>query len=191
LKAVYKWIAIFSARMLLIYVFLFAVYSAISTLNGFYLLNVIEAKITHLVLSPFYSEIILSNNTISGIVVAGSQSRLSVSVADLCIGWFPIAAFASMIIALPKIKKSLKIKCLKIGVPLLFAANIARIILIIIAGAEWGMGAFNFFHLVLIKFDLMILVIILFVYCVKKIITEKEFEKSLSFFKKHEHENRS
>ena len=149
-----KWFTVFSIKMLLIYTAFYIVYLAISAINGFYLVNVFEANIVYQIIKIFYPLVTINENILSGLVLSGQYSNFAVSIDDLCLGWFPITAFSSMILALPKIKKEKIIKCLQIGIPVLFVANILRIIIILFAAAAWGIKGFDFFHLWVVKFDL-------------------------------------
>ncbi|MFH1391379.1 MAG: exosortase/archaeosortase family protein [Candidatus Diapherotrites archaeon] len=182
LSRIHKWFLVFGLRLIAIYLVFFISYLLISLFGGFHFVNLIEANIAYFFVKLAYPLVQIDLNVISNLVVNGTYSNFAVSIDDICLGWFPIAGFSAMILALPKIKIKKKLNALKFGIPILFAANILRIIIVIFAAAFFGLEGFDFFHLFVVKFDLMILIVALFLYSAKKIIGKKELQKSIESF---------
>ena len=182
IKKIHKWFIVFSFRVLAIYLAFYMIYAIFSIFGLFYYVNIFEATLAHNIMQIFYPEIEITKNTLTNLAVNGNYSNFAVTIDNICLGWFPITGFISMIIALPRISAKKKIYSILIGIPVLFAANILRIIIILFAAALLGIAGFNFFHLFIVKFDLLIVIIFLFIFVIKKVIGKKELLKSINSF---------
>jgi len=182
LRSIGKWFIAYGIRMLALYLGFYFLYVLISFFNGFYPLMVFEANIIYQVMHIFYPFITLNGNIIGNLVLAGEYSSFAVSIDELCLGWFPMAGFASMILALPRIGRKKIAKSLLIGIPVLFVANLLRVIVVFFAAAFWGIDGFNFFHLFVVKVDLLLLIVAMFLICVKWVIGKPALLESLKAF---------
>lgn len=170
-----KWFAVYAGKIAIVYFALIKTFDLLVSMNVFDLLAKIEAQIIYFIAKIFLPQIQLNGNILSNIPIYGGND-LAVSIDNACLGIIPIIGFASMILALP-IKKEKMAKCLLFGIPIIFIANIARILMTIGAGALWGGKAFDFFHNTVAKFDLMLTVIILFLACVRFFVGKLNFKE--------------
>ncbi len=182
MKPLAKWFGIYAAKLVAIYTLLYFVYILIGSFNGFYLIEVFEATLVYLVVSVFYPGMAVSGNVLYNLFVAGNYSAFSIIIDDICVGWFPIAGFVSIILAIPYIPKEKVMKSLAFGVSVIFAANILRLIVILFVAALYGMDGFNYFHLFVVKFDLMLVMFLAFLVSVKFIIGRKTMFESVKSF---------
>ena len=178
MNALHKWFAKFVAKVAIMYSLLVLVFLFLVRVNGFYALELLEARIVFEFMRLFYPGITLSGKVLENLVVSGHYSNFSVSIDAICLGFFPIAAFVSMALALPLQRKKIG-KCLAVGIPVLFIANLARITLVLFIAAWYDLLTFNFFHLSVVKYDLMLLVVAVFLLCVKFVIGKKALLESI------------
>jgi exosortase/archaeosortase family protein len=177
-KRLHKWTLVFGAKTAALYAGFAVLYHTLLFFNALYWVQLLEAEIVFFFVNAAWPLTTLNGITLGNLVVSGNYMPFQLAIEPVCLGWFPIAAFASMVLALPVQRQKL-LKCLAIGIPILFAANIARIVLIIWVAGAYGLEAFDFMHLSVVKFDLMLLVIALFMLCVHKIVGEKELLRGL------------
>lgn len=182
MKPLTKWLAFYGLRMFLFYVILVSAFYAFRAFDAFSAIEVLEARTVHAILTPFYPGVSVQGSTLSNIVLDGSYSGLSVQVIDLCVGYFPMAAFAAMITAIPRARKKQVAYSLVIGLPSLFALNIARMASLFFIGAGYGVEAFNLWHLFIVSYDLLFFVVVLFVFCVTVFFGKKFFMDSINSF---------
>jgi exosortase/archaeosortase family protein len=172
-KYLNKWLLNYGIKIVLIYGILSLIYFAFFYYNLFQPLKIFTAQLIYLFVKPFFDVSLIEGNVISGIPIAGTSIPMNLEIISLCLGWFPLAAFFSMVWALP-VKENLQIKSLLIGLPILIVANFLRLVTLVFVSAYFGKEAFDLFHHTIGAFDLMLLVIILFMCCVHFIIGRKE-----------------
>ena len=172
-KDLKKWLLNYGVKVVLIYGILSLIYFVLFYYNLFQPLKVITAQLLYLSVKPFFDVSLIGGNVISGIPIAGLGATMNLEIISLCLGWFPIAAFVSMIWAL-SVKEKLRIRSLVIGIPILILANFLRLVTLVFISAYSGKEAFDLFHHTIGAFDLMLTVILVFAGCVHFIIGKKE-----------------
>lgn len=153
----------FGIRIILIYSIFFFAYKIFESTDLFNFLGIIEANIIFFFLELFYHSALLENNVITNIVL-GDGNNVSLAIELICLGIIPIITYLTLMLALPRIGINKKTKSMIKGICIIFIANIARIILVIGIGITFGGNLFDFYHLVVLKYDLMLLVILLFLF---------------------------
>ncbi|MEK6972833.1 MAG: hypothetical protein AABW72_02230, partial [archaeon] len=124
-------------------------------------LEIIEANIIFFFLKFFYSSALLESNILANITL-GDGNTISLAIELICLGIIPIITYLTLMLALPQIGIDKKIKSIIKGVCIIFIVNILRIVFAIWIGITFGSSLFDFYHLVVLKYDLMLLVILLF-----------------------------
>ena len=160
-------------KVVLIYGILSLIYFVFYYYNLFQPLKVLTAQLLYLSVKPFFDISLIGGNVISGIPIAGVGATMNLEIISLCLGWFPIAAFVSMIWALP-VREKLRLKSLVLGVPIILVANFLRLIALVFISAYFGKEAFDLFHHTIGAFDLMLVVILVFILCIHFVIGKKE-----------------
>jgi exosortase/archaeosortase family protein len=173
-KKLKNWFIHFLTRLGILFGISAILYKILEFFNLLYPIQLFETGIIVAILKPFFPGMIVEGTTLSNLVVAGSYSSFSVVIDPICLGFFGIAGIVSLVMALPNINTRTKKKCLLVGIPLVFAANILRIISVLVVAAMWGLGSFDFVHAILFKADLAAFIIILFFVFIHYLIGKNE-----------------
>jgi len=187
-NALAEWFLLFGIKVSALYILFLFAFKLIAAFNGFHWIELAEAKIVYNIINFFYSGIELHGRVLSNLMVAGKNSGFAISIDDACVGFFPIAAFSAIVLALP-VAAAKRMKCLAVGLPILFAANLARLVMVLFAAAFYGLEGFDFFHLTVVKYDLMVLVIVVFLLCVNFVIGKKELMETVRAQKEEQKNN--
>jgi len=98
-----------------------------------------------------------------------------IGIDRACTGYRSMFALFSLILALPKIKWSKRLKGIFFGFAVLYLSNIIRISTTILLGLKYGEAVFNFAHTVLWREGLIILVLILWVLWIKLMVKKIDY----------------
>lgn len=164
-----NWILRFGKRLFAFYLIAFLLYQFLNYFNAFFLLQIITAFLTHAIAGNFFPKIFLESIFLQNVSIAGSES-VTIAVDVACTGIVPIVLFICLIFAIPKIELKKREKCLCIGVPVLFFSNILRLIALLFVGKFFGKEMFELWHFQVLKFDLMLVVLLLFAFCLHFVI---------------------
>lgn len=178
-----NWLFNYGIKVILVYGILSLIYFVLFYYNLFQPLKVLTAQLLYFVVKPFFDVSLSNGNIISGIPIAGFGPTMNLEIISLCLGWFPVAAFVSMIWALP-VKENLRLKSIFLGVPLIWSANFLRLVALVFISAHFGKGAFDLFHHTVGAFDLIIVVVLFYAACIHFIIGKKELFLSVKIKRK-------
>ena len=117
-------------------------------------------------------EFVLNLNTVDGPV--------SIDIAADCTGWKSAVAYLALLLAVPGVSNRKRLIGL-IGIPVLYAVNVARIAFLLWAVVNMGFGYFQVFHEYLWKLGLSFAVLIVWYAWLTKIAGKIKTEKFISY----------
>lgn len=101
------------------------------------------------------------------LVPAVTLPGLQVGIIWDCVGWKSVLALLSLVWAVPGVENKKRLRALWL-VPILLGLNVVRLATTIIAGYLWGGGAFDLVHLTLWRYGMMSIILLLWVWWMKK-----------------------
>ncbi len=180
MKKLHKWLLFFGLRSTAIFLAFYLIFLFLNNFGLLFSLQLLDAKIVFEIMHFFHPKIFLDGIVLRNLVVSGSYIDFAVSIDLICSSYVPITLFSSLVLGLPLIEKGKRLHCLALGIPLLFAANILRLVAALFTAALFGFEAFDFVHLVLFKVDLGLFVILTLLFCLLLVIEKKELLNSVN-----------
>ncbi|PIU21785.1 MAG: hypothetical protein COT15_00510 [Candidatus Diapherotrites archaeon CG08_land_8_20_14_0_20_34_12] len=171
-----KFLFEFGIRIIPIYLIFFAIYRIFEITNLIYPLELLIANTVFFFVKFLNSGIFLQDNILMNIFMAEGKT-VNLAIESICLGIIPILTFITLIFALPGIEFNKKIKPILLGSAIIFAANIFRLLLVIWVGLNYGAKMFDFYHLFVLKYDLLLLVLLLFAITMAKLLSKNNKKK--------------
>ncbi len=106
--------------------------------------------ILFVIFSPFYLATVNSNY--DGLIIGGN----TINVLDVCVGWFELAVFISLILATIDTSLRKRISAILILIPSFLLFNLTRMIVIIYGILNWNLTVVDFLHTLLFKVGLFV-----------------------------------
>ncbi len=128
-------------------------------------LQALIAQITGALLKLLGYGIVQNNHTITTSIGNVIQN---IEVSFDSTGWKSLYALIALALAVPRINLYEKLKFLIVGLPILFALNILRILTTILVALEFGLQYFDMVHLFLWREGLIIAVVVLWYLWLRK-----------------------
>lgn len=101
--------------------------------------------------------------------ISTKTGMLIIEIIRDCVGWKSMLAFASLIVAVPKIKLRKRLYGILIGVPIIFVMNAFRLATTFYISSIFGVEVFDFVHKFLWQVGLIVLILAMWVFWLKKI----------------------
>jgi exosortase/archaeosortase family protein len=95
------------------------------------------------------------------VIMIGSCNAFVIYIGPDCTGWKSMIAFFALVFATMGVTMRKRALGLLVGLPLIYAGNVMRIVLVVLIERTWGRGAATFFHDFLWQAGLTALVIFL------------------------------
>ena len=114
----------------------------------------------------------LKLNTVNGPV--------TINIAADCTGWKSVVAYLALVLAVPKVSNKKRLFAF-VGIPILYAVNVARIVFLVWVAVNMGFGYFRIFHEYLWKLGLSLAVLLVWYAWLTKIAGEIKAEKFISY----------
>lgn len=106
-------------------------------------------------------------------VIRVTEILKDVAIDEACTGYRTIFAFVGLIFAYPRIKMKKRAYGLLIGIPIIYAVNIIRVVTTIMSAVWFGAEYMDVVHTVLWREGLILIIFFLWVFWLKKIAQPK------------------
>jgi exosortase/archaeosortase family protein len=103
------------------------------------------------------------------VILNVENMRNKLIIDDACTGYRSILAFIALVLAVPKVENKKRFYALIIGLPLIYVINIFRIYSTILIALKFGEEKLEFVHTFLWREGLILLILILWIFWLKKI----------------------
>lgn len=94
----------------------------------------------------------------AGIPVLLVGNSLGIGIINACTAYRSIFAYLALVFAVPNVKIKRRLKALLFGIPIIYVANIARLVTTILVGLKLGVTLLDLTHIVLWREALILLV---------------------------------
>ncbi len=98
-----------------------------------------------------------------------NEIMTDIAIDSACTGYRSMFAFAGLVFAYPRVPMKKRLYGLLMGIPIIYAVNIARVVSTIMAAVWFGKGYIDVVHTILWREGLIFIILILWIIWLKKI----------------------